>query len=334
MRTTRPTSFGAALVADTALCIGAFDGFHLGHQALLVRARELARHVAVCTFEPHPSAVLAPDRATPLLLTPAQRERTCAALGVDELALLPFDAAVAALSHEQFFRRFVADALRPSAVVVGSDFRFGHGRAGGRDDLAEACARAGIGFSDVDPVVGPDGHRVSSTRIRDLVRGGEVDRAAALLDRWYAVEGAVHHGAARGRRLGFPTANVAAENAIVPRAGVYAAILSMVDPNAEDRGRRWAAVANIGDNPTFPDAAATTTGLEVHALDVDLGDRLYGRRVEVGFVRRLRDEIAFAGADALVQAIQRDIADARPHLGPEVLMRLPPPLPPEPEGAP
>lgn len=318
----------------TAACIGAFDGLHLGHQALFRRAARMASRLAVVTFDPHPASVLVPDRAPVLLQTDAQRERVCAALGVDDLVLLPFDREIANLPPDAFFRRFVADGLRPAAVVVGDDFRFGNRRAGGVEDLRRMCAAAGISFEAVAQINDEAGTRISSTAVRSLVSEGRVAEAADLLDRWYAVEGAVRQGAARGRELGFRTANVASDNALVPRDGVYASVLSVVDPDSSLHGRRFASVSNVGQNPTFEDGASTTTGVEVHALDVDLGEGLYGARVEVGFVARLRDEIKFSGSRSLTQAIQDDVARARPLLDAAALARLPGPIRREPEADP
>jgi riboflavin kinase/FMN adenylyltransferase len=317
----------AALPPETAACIGAFDGMHRGHQALLDQARSMAPHLAVVTFEPHPSAVLAPDRAPVLLQTPPQRERVCAALGVDDLVLLPFGRPIAALAPDAFVRAFVTEGLRPAALVVGDDFRFGHRRAGGVDDLRAMCEAAGIAFAAIPQVTDDDHTRLSSTAVRRLVSEGRVADAADMLDRWYAVEGVVRPGAARGRDLGFPTANVASDNALVPREGVYASVLSIVDESSSLCGRTFASVTNVGYNPTFADGASTTTGVEVHALDVDLGESLYGIRVEVGFVARLRDETKFSGAAELEAAIRDDIARARPLLDDAALARLPRPVP-------
>jgi riboflavin kinase/FMN adenylyltransferase len=322
----------SSLPAGTAACIGAFDGLHLGHQALLDEARRLAGKIAVVTFDPHPSQVLAPTNAPPLLQTPAQRQRTCAFLGVDELVLLPFDHGIASHSPDEFVRRFITEGLRPAAVVVGHDFRFGRDRAGGVEDLRRDCEAASIGFSRVARIDASNGSRISSTLIRDLVESGEVAGAAQLLGRWYSVEGSVRRGAARGRKLGYPTANIASENPILPPSGVYATVLCVVDPTSEHHGKRWASVANIGSNPTFADGAATTTGLEVHALDVDLGETLYERRLEVGFVARLRDELKFTDGDELTRAIEADIVNARPMLDAAALARLPGPIKSEPAG--
>lgn len=297
------------LPPGTAVVIGAFDGMHLGHQALIERARALAERVAVVTFEPRPADVLTPERAPPRLQSPSQRERVCRDLGVDLLVVLRFDRSVALLDPATFVERFLIAGLAPAQVVVGYDFHFGAGRAGGPGVLRELLGRAGIPV-EVVPELRTESAKLGSTVIRELIRAGQVERAADLLGRYFAVEGEVRHGAARGRALGFPTANVASRN-MRPGGGVYACFLTLLDPSGHTEVEHWPAVANIGTNPTFADGEATTTGLEVHALDVELGDELYGREVEVGFVKRLRDERKFASVDDLELAIADDVACAR-----------------------
>ncbi len=295
------------LTPGTAACIGAFDGLHLGHQALLEHARALQPRVALVTFDPHPARVLAPERAPPLLQSPGQRARVSAALGVDSLVLLPFDRELAATSPAAFAERLLIAGLRPATVVVGPDFRFGAGRRGGVDELAELLRPAGIPVVVVDLVVDPlmgGDCKVSSSDIRTAVAAGELERAAHKLGRWYAVEGQVVHGARRGRELGARTANVDARGALLPLPGVYAGALGI--PGTTDL---WPAAINLGHNLTFgPDIPLT---LEVHALDVDLGERLYDTIVEVTFAARLRDEQRFTGADELAAQISRDIAEVR-----------------------
>lgn len=294
------------LPPGTAACIGAFDGLHLGHQALLHHARALQPHIALVTFDPHPARVLAPERAPALLQSSDQRARTCAALGVDTLVLLPFDRTLAATSPAAFVQHLLIDGLKPAAVVVGPDFRFGAGRGGGVSDLAELLRPANIPVAVVDLVADRD-IKISSTNIRAAVASGDLTSAATMLGRWYTVEGKVVHGAARGRTLGTRTANVDAPHALLPRPGIYAGALGVVGSSD-----LWPAAISLGHNPTFgPDIPLT---LEVHALDVDLGDRLYDASVEVAFAARLRDEQRFTTADELAAQISRDIAEVRAHI--------------------
>ncbi len=302
---------------NTAACIGAFDGMHLGHQALIARARACAPEVAVVTFEPRPVDLLAPDRAPARLQLPRQRARVCRDLGVDTLVVLGFDREVSRMSPAQFVQRFLIEALGPRHVVVGYDFRFGAGRAGGPAELGALLEVAGIALSVVDKIaaqtrggVEPT-EKLGSTAIRRLASEGLVDEAAHLLGRLYAVAGPVVHGAARGRTIGFPTANIQSQG-LLPAPGVYAGFLSLLDQAGEVEVEHWPAVANIGTNPTFD--PQPRPGLEVHALDVDLGERLYAREVEFSFVAKLRDERRFDGPEALRAAITRDIEQARPLL--------------------
>lgn len=309
------------LPPGTAACIGAFDGLHLGHQALLRRAAALGSRVALVTFEPHPAQVLAPERAPVRLQTPGQRARVAAALGVDTLVVLPFTRALADTAPDAFVEQLLLAGLRPAAVVVGPDFRFGTARAGGPADLERLLAPAGVTTEVVTEVQAPGETaptKLGSSAIRRAIARGDLAIAEAMLGRPYSVEGPVVRGARRGRALGFPTANIAAQNPLLPPPGVYAGALSLVTPDPE-AGTLWPAVMNLGQNPTFGDGNGHT--LEVHALDIDLGDALYGRPVEVAFAARLRPEQRFPSAAALADQIHRDIAAARSQLTPAWLGR-------------
>ena len=298
-RTTRERDGPAA-----AVTVGNFDGVHRGHQALVKAALDRARaHHDVClalTFDPHPAAVLNPDRAPRSLLTFAQKAELLAALGVDVLTVLPFTPATAALAPEDFAARILVGALRARSVVVGEGFRFGRARAG--DVVALGRLGQQLGFEVVAvPAVLQDGHRVSSTRIRERLLAGDVAAAAVLLGRPYFVEGRVVRGDGRGRTLGIPTANLAVENEIAPKEGVYAARVTL-----PAGGPPRPAVANLGRRPTFGGRDLT---LEAHLLDFE-GD-LYGERLRLSFEARLRDEKGFPGREALVAQIHADVRAAR-----------------------
>ncbi len=322
----------AALPRGTAACIGAFDGLHLGHQSLLRRAAALQPRVALVTFDPHPARILAPDRAPSLLQTPAQRERVCTALGIDSLVLLPFTREMASMEPSLFVEQILIAGLRPSAVVVGEDFRFGAGRRGGTKELAALLRPAGIDLAIASELkldggdavtANTDTHttgigkstgpptKIGSSAIRAALRAGQVAAIPAHLGRTFAIEGKVVRGAGRGRGLGVPTANIAYGDVLLPRTGVYAAALQVVDRRSPLYGDRWPAAANLGTNPTLRDDAAAAKSLEVHALDVDLGERLYGLEVEVGLFERLRDEVRFADLDHLKTAIAGDLNTSR-----------------------
>jgi riboflavin kinase/FMN adenylyltransferase len=336
-----------ALPPATAACMGAFDGLHRGHQALIQHARTLGDRVALVTFEPHPARVLAPNRAPRLLQTPAQRERVAAAFGVDVLVLLQFDEAMSRLSPDAFVRDYIIEGLRPEALVVGADFRFGAGRAGDTQQLGRLIAPARIELAVVDPVLDENGGKLGSTEVRAAIEAGDMGRAAEILGRWHAVHGPVIQGAKRGRALGYPTANIDVGDGYVPPIGIYATVLAVWDPQSPDYGALWPSVTSVGRNPTFArpsgaegarpsgaegarpsaDLEAAPVTVEAYVLDRDLGERLYGVEVELSFVARLRDEETFDSVGDLVTQIDRDCEQARPLLGPQAIARTlaPPP---------
>ncbi len=322
-----------ALSADTAVCLGAFDGLHRGHQALIDRARAHASRVGLVTFDPHPAAVLAPGRMPPLLHAAVQRERVASALRVDDLVLLPFDVAMSKMDPEAFVRTYLLEGLAPAAVVVGTDFRFGAARAGTADTLQALLSPAGIRVDVVELLGGdrPEDDKVSSSDIRHALQHGDVATAGALLGRWHAVAGTVVHGAKRGRELGFPTANLEPAGGTIPPTGIYATVLTVWTPGAPDYGAVWPSVTSIGHNPTFTEAGAPLT-VETHVLDQDLQERLYGLDVEVAFVQRIRDELKFDGADALVAQMHRDAEAARIALTSDALAHTMTPAAANPEG--
>lgn len=289
--------------AAPAVAIGNFDGVHLGHQALVratvAEAQAAASAAMVLTFDPHPARVIAPERAPRTLLTLEQRAEILGELGVDVVAVLPFDLVMAALTPEQFARQILVGCLATRVVVVGERFRFGRERAGDAALLAELGAQMGFRVRAVS-VVPKDGLPVSSSRIREALARGDVDAAAGLLGRAVLVDGLVVHGDGRGRELGVPTANLDVLNESLPANGVYAGW-------ALGRERsRWACVVNVGTRPTFDGQA---TSVEAHLLGFD-GD-LYGSRLRLSFVRRLRDERRFENARELLEQIGRDIDAAR-----------------------
>ena len=271
-----PLPFALRDAPPAVVTIGNFDGVHRGHQALVKAARDRAalRHEAclALTFDPHPAAVLNPERPPRCLMTASQKAELLCALGIGA-----------------------------RAVVVGEGFRFGKSRAGDVAKL-EGLGRD-LGFDVVAvPAVLQDGGRVSSTRVRESLTAGDVTAAAALLGRPYFVEGKVVRGDGRGRTIGIPTANLAVENEVLPKEGVYAARVAR--PAAGPPG---AAVVNLGRRPTFGGGGPTTT--EAHLLDFN--DDLYDQRLRVSFVARLRDERAFSGPEALRAQIQEDVRGAR-----------------------
>lgn len=291
-----------------AVAIGNFDGVHLGHQRLLqtaiAAARDLGGDAVVFTFDPHPAAVLAPHKAPALITSRARKLELLAQAGISACVLEPFTRALAAMSHEDFLQSILVEILGARHIVVGYDFTYGRERAGTTATLRAFGQARGIGVDVVEPVeVG--GVAVSSTRVRELVRDGDVAGARALLGRDYDLDGTVIRGDGRGARIGIPTANLALDTTLLPRGGVYAVRVRVLDDVAGDRA--LPAVANLGTNPTFVDR--TELSLEVHILD--FAADLYGKRLRVELVERLRGEQRFAGIDALLAQIRTDIEQAR-----------------------
>ncbi len=295
----------------SALAIGFFDGVHVGHQALIqravARAEERGLRSIALTFDPHPMAVLRPERAPRLLMTAERRAQILRdECGVDLVVLLPFDAERARQTAEAFEHDVIYDLLDARVVVVGDNFRFGAQAAGDTQTLEDLCEPRGVDVEVLDLVRSMDGVQVSSTAIRRaLTEDGDVAWAGLALGRPYAIEGTVVHGDQRGRTIGFPTANVeVSPERLVPARGVYAGWAFV-------EGERTAMVTNIGTRPTF-DGDGTT--IEVHLLDV--ARDLYDLEVEAVFVDRIRDEVRFGSVDELVAQIGRDVETARRLLRP------------------
>jgi riboflavin kinase/FMN adenylyltransferase len=294
------------------LTVGNFDGLHLGHRALLeavvARGRELSRPTAVYTFDPHPRRVLFPEEAEGLrmLMTWDQLVAGLAEFEIDFLVRERFTPAFSALSPDEFLRDVIAERLGPREVFVGRDFHFGKGRAGSGEMLAARGPELGIRVQLV-PQVCAGGADVSSTRIRAALAQGDVEDARTCLGRPYTVRGRVVEGDRRGRTLGFPTANLACENELVPAYGVYATRVRLFDPGGATLEPRWfESVTNVGTRPTF---ALGRVLVEAHLLDFT-GD-LYGRRLELAFHQRIRAERRFSGPDELARQIAADAARAR-----------------------
>ncbi len=288
---------------EPAVTIGNFDGVHRGHQALVRRVVERARAsggtAVALTFDPHPARVLAPERAPAALTTPAQKLELLSALGVEVVAVLPFTRTLSGLSPEEFVRTLLAGTLGARQVVVGEGFRFGHRQAGDASRLTRLGDSSGFTVEAV-PAVLESGQPVSSSRVREALVRGDATAARGLLGRSYFVDARVVRGDGRGRSIGVPTANLEAENEILPARGVYAGLVRLAD------GSWHRAVANRGLRPTFGEQAEA---LEAHLLDYQ-GD-LYGTRLRLAFVARLREELRFAGPQALVAQIREDVARAR-----------------------
>ncbi len=285
------------------LALGNFDGVHRGHAKILDqvgrRADERGATAAALTFDPHPSRVVRPDKAPPLLMTTEQKLSALKEAGMEGVAVVRFTETFAAWEPDAFVRTVLVEWLQVAEVWVGANFLFGHDRTGNFSLLRSLGARYGFRAEKIDPVRYRD-FVVSSTRVRRLVTEGRVDEAGALLGHHYMLAGKVVHGAGRGRQIGFPTANLETENELFPPNGVYATAV-LVD------GTIHAAVSNVGVRPTFGGAA--TPVVESHLLDTSRD--LYDAEISVAFIRRLRDEVAFADGTALRAQIGRDCEEAR-----------------------
>ena len=304
----------------TAVTIGAYDGVHVGHRAVIDQVRrqgaEAGLHSAVVTFDRHPASVVRPESAPRLLTDLEQKLELLAATGVDYCLVISFDEARSKEPAEEFVTEVLVGCLNAKAVIVGHDFHFGHQRRGNVDLLRQLGPAHGFTVGDVDLVdeqgraVGEE-HKVSSTTIRHALVEGDLDTANRLLGRHHEVRGIVAHGDERGRELGFPTANVSVPGDILlPADGIYAGWFERGD------GTVLPSAISLGRRPTFY-AEAHASLLEAHVLDFS-GD-LYDEAVRVRFVRRLRGEAKFDSVDALIEQMHRDCDQARqiladPHL--------------------
>jgi riboflavin kinase/FMN adenylyltransferase len=285
------------------LALGNFDGLHRGHRKILERLRRVAGErgatSVVMTFDPHPPRVVRPDKAPPLIMTTAQKLEALEEAGVHGTAIVRFTHELSQWDPETFVRTVLVEWLRVSEVWVGANFLFGHDRSGNFSLLRSLGARYGFKAEKIDPVRYKD-FVVSSTRVRRLVSEARVDEASALLGHPYFIDGMVVGGDQRGRTMGFPTANLCTENELIPPHGVYATT-AIID------GIVRPSITNIGTRPTVDTSGKTT--IETHIFDFDRD--LYGTRMRLAFVQRLRDERAFESIDALKSQIASDCARAR-----------------------
>lgn len=302
MRIIRNINDLTAPLRNPVLTIGNFDGVHLGHREIFQRLTRRAKATdgtsVVLTFIPHPLKVLAPERAPKLLNTYAEKERLIEASHVDVLICLPFTTDLAGMSAEAFIEQVLVRAIGVRHLIVGYDYSFGQGRGGDVRLLRQLGETFGFGVEILDPLAE---HNVvySSSLVRQMICAGDVAGAVRFLGRHFTLEGIVSHGAKRGKRLGFPTANLITEKEILPIPGVYAVKVK--------RGTViYDGVLNIGWNPTFGNQTVT---IEVHLLDFD-GD-LYGETLRLYFIERLRNEKRFDSIVELIRAIQADVDQAR-----------------------
>lgn len=304
----RHTEEVPAELRQGVVAIGNFDGVHRGHQAVLSTALALARAedrpMGALTFEPHPRSVFQPELA-PFRLTPFPiKAQLIADLGADFIFTQGFDLGFAATTAEDFIQNTLIRTLDVHHIVIGHDYAFGKGRTGTPLSLRRAGAAQGFGVTELAAVTARSGVILSSTAARDAIREGRMADARAILGRPWSIEGTVQHGEARGRSIGYPTANVPLTDTLRPRAGVYAVRVRIDDDDTIYHG-----VANCGRRPTF-DGKGTV--LEVHLFD--FAESLYDRRLHVAFAHFLRDERKFDGLDALKRQIVDDAQAARRYL--------------------
>jgi riboflavin kinase/FMN adenylyltransferase len=296
-------------VRGASVALGNFDGVHRGHRLVIAEAAKAARALkaplGVIRFTPHPASLLRPDDEPYLLMTPAQQTRALEALGVEMLYDLPFEQ-VTLLSDEDFSRDVLASGLGVRHVAAGFDIRFGHGRSGDSESLVRLGEQYGFSVS-IAPRVAENGAKVSSSAARAAVRAGEVDKAARILGRPFAIEGVVVEGQHLGRKLGYPTANVFLGDYVRPKLGSYATRTRLAD------GRVVPGVANIGQNPT---TGLVDARLEVWLFDFD--EDLYGQTIETELVAFIRPEARFDSLDDLIRTIGEDAAKAKAILCPDI----------------
>ena len=299
------TTLDAAAPARRAIALGSFDGVHLGHrrviEATIAAAGDGGLRSSVVTFQPHPMAVLRPEIAPHELSSPERRARLIGELGPDELVVIPFTHEFSLLDHEAFAEHVLAERLGAASVSVGRNFHYGHRAQGSIETLAAAGERLGFGVVAA-PLLEMDGAPVSSSRIRDLIAAGDVGHAAQLLGRPHLLEGVVVRGDGRGRGLGFPTANLeTAPRSALPGTGIYAARAHLPDGS-------HAAAVSVGYNPTFSDDRRRVR-VEAYLLDFDRD--IYGQRMDLELMRRLRGEERFGSVDELVAQMHHDVDGVR-----------------------
>jgi riboflavin kinase / FMN adenylyltransferase len=294
-----PADFGPC-----ALTVGNFDGVHFGHRRILRRLKALAGErgwrPSVLMFDPHPTRVVAPERAPRLMTSPERRAGLMREEGVEQVLILPFDAGVARLEPEAFVRQLLVERLGVRAVLVGDNFRFGHRQAGDVTLLRRMGHELGF-ETEIVPAIGCRGRVVSSSGIRALLQAGQVSLAARYLQRPYAIEGAVVSGRGVGLQQTVPTLNLATEAELVPKTGVYITRTSDLDA-----AREWPSITNIGYRPTFGESGRLT--IETFLLTTLEGEN--PRRIAVEFLRRVREERKFDTPAALKAQILEDVAAA------------------------
>lgn len=301
MRVIRGTD-NVGRLESPVLALGNFDGVHLGHQAILKKAVERAGVIGglsvVFTFDPHPVKVLAPEKYLPLITPTEKKIKLIEEMGISAAICAEFNLEFSNLHPRSFVKEILVGKVGVKEVVVGFNYSFGKGRGGGIDFLKEMGEEYGFKLHVVEPVrIG--GTVVSSSKVREAIWNGDVRLASMLLGRPYGMDGRVVAGMKRGKRLGFPTANIETKGELFPKSGVYAAVIML-------KGKEYKAVANVGKHPTFPEDPFS---VEAHIFDFD--SEIYGTEVGLLFIERIRDDMAFLTPEALSEQIRHDTLKAR-----------------------
>lgn len=291
-------------LTDSVVAVGVFDGVHKGHQKLIKKAVAAAKRFGsksvVMTFSPHPVSVLHPKFELSLITSLGHKTKLIEALGVDVLIVIKFTKAFAFQSPEKFVKDYIADKLCPREIFVGDDFRFGSGRSGETGSFQAVASSYGIKVNVIKIVKNGD-MKISSTDIRNLIKSGSLNKAKKLLGRHVSVEGRIVKGDARGRKLGFPTANIVPDKEVIPPLGVYAVIVTIDD-------KKYAGVTNVGLCPVFRKNAENVT---IETFIFDFNKNIYGKVIQVAFVKKLRDEMYFKTQEALIEKMRKDESKAR-----------------------
>lgn len=290
--------------SNPVITLGNFDGVHLGHQRIFERLKEEARKIhgeaVVITFEPHPLKVLSPDNFLPLLTPFGKKMMLIEKSGIDKVLCIQFSLTFAEISPTEFVKDILVEKVNAKKIIVGYNYRFGKRKSGDVNILKNICNLFNIGVEVMEALT-IDHTVVSSSKIRKLISGGEVESASKLLGRDYLIIGRVVGGAKRGHTLGFPTANLEISDELYPKSGVYA--VEVLWKNQSFKG-----LANVGFNPTFAPAQGGERGgfsLEVHLLNFN--EEIYGEKIQINFKKRIRDEIRFDSPSHLVDQIRKDI---------------------------
>lgn len=286
---------------EHVLTIGNFDGMHRGHQQLVEKvvkqAKSMNLNSCLLTFDPHPMKILAPERGLKDLFPLQDRVDQAKALGIDEVSVLPFSRDLSELEPEEFFLKVVLESIHTKFLVVGHDFSFGKNRKGTHEVLKELCKKYQVALH-IEPAFKIDDITVSSTKIREFVNLGDMKNAARFLGREFYLSGIIERGDGRGKKIGFPTANLFTRAECFPKKGVYVTWIDLL-------GEKLKSVTNVGENPTFIHENNAILKVETHILDFDKD--IYGQKMKVHFLSRLRDEKKFSGIKELVKQIKIDV---------------------------